>query len=168
MGHVLGLDRKVSFGRWRSDGSQCARQHSRPEERPASHHAPGHHRGLRQALDLGPLGRRPVGAQPARCRPRDHHRAPPERRGNCDRVGPDTASRVLSRHPWSARPRHTVRGLVRPHLRSGRSRRSFGGRRGSTCFRTPLASMKSAVEAGDQASRADSSGSRTSTSSMQI
>ena len=123
--------------------------HSRPEERPTLAPRPWPSSRSQAGGGSGPLGRRPVGAQSARCRPRDHHRAPPERRGHGDRAGPDPARRVLSRHPWSARPRHPVRGLVHPHRRSGRSRRSGGGRRGSTCLRTSPTSMKSAVEAGD-------------------
>ena len=122
VGHGLQPDRQGSLGRWRSDGLQRAHHHSRPEERPAAHHARGDHRGLRPAVGLGPLGRGPVGAQSARGRPRDHHRAPPERRSPCDRAGPDTARRVLSRRPWSARARHPVRGLVHSHRRWGRSR----------------------------------------------
>jgi hypothetical protein len=56
VGHVLGPDRQGSFGRWRSNGLQRAHHHSRPEERLTSHHARGHHRGLGQALGLGPWG----------------------------------------------------------------------------------------------------------------
>ena len=65
--------RQVPVGRWRSAGLQRAHHHSRPEERPASHHARGDHRGLGQALGLGAMGRGPVGPQSARGRPRDHH-----------------------------------------------------------------------------------------------
>src|SRR5829696_4685288 len=74
----------------------------------------------------------------------------------CDRAGPDTASRVLSRHPRPARARHTVRCLVHSHRRWGRSRPSVGSGRGSACLRTPPTSMKVAAEAGDRASCADS------------
>ena len=37
-------------------GFNGAHHHPRPEERPASHHARGDHRGVRQALGLGTLG----------------------------------------------------------------------------------------------------------------
>jgi len=79
----------------------------------------------------GLLGAGPVGAQSARCRPRDNHRAPPERRSTCDRAGPDTASSVLSRRPRSSRARHTVRCLVHSHRRWGRSQPSVRSGRGS-------------------------------------
>ena len=42
----------------------------------------------RPAVGLGAMGRRPVGPQPARRRPRDHHRARPGRGGHRDRAGP--------------------------------------------------------------------------------
>jgi hypothetical protein len=139
---------QVPVGRWRSAGPQRACHHSRPEERPASDDACGDHRGLGQALDLGPLGRRPLGAQSARCRPRDHHREPPDRRGTGDRAGPDTARWVLSRHPRSSCAGHPVGCLVRSDRRWGRSRPSVGSGRGSSCFRTPPTLMTSAAEAG--------------------
>jgi hypothetical protein len=128
---------QIPAGRWRSDGLQWAHHHSRPEERLTSHHARGDHPGLRQALGLGSLGRGPMGAQSARCRPCDHYRAPPERRSTCDRAGPDAASRVLSRHPGPSRARHTIRCLVHSHHRWGRSGTSVGSGRGSACLRTP-------------------------------
>ena len=54
---VLQPSRQVPFGRWRFAGPQWACHHSWPEERPASHHACGDHRGLGQALGLGPRAR---------------------------------------------------------------------------------------------------------------
>ena len=64
---------KLLLARRRPAGLQRAHHHPRPDERPAAHHAAGDHRGRRQALGLGPVGRRPLGAQPARRGPRDHH-----------------------------------------------------------------------------------------------
>ena len=82
-----------------------------------------------------------MGAQSARCRLRDGHRAPPERRSKCDRAGPDTASWILSRHPWSSRARHPARCPLHSHRRWGRSRPPTGSGRGSSCLRTPLTSI---------------------------
>jgi hypothetical protein len=101
------------------------------------------------------LGRCPVGAQPARRRPRDHHRAPPGGRGTCDRAGPHTTSRVLPRRPPPARARRTVRCLVHSHRRWGRSRPSVGSGRGSARLRTAPTSMRAASERGDRASWTD-------------
>jgi hypothetical protein len=98
-------------------------------------------------LGLGPLGRGPMGAQSARCRPRDDRGARPERRSKRDRAGPDTASWLLSRHPRSSRARHTARCLVHSHRRWCRSRPSGGSGRGPTCLRTPPNWMTTAAEA---------------------
>jgi hypothetical protein len=40
---ALRPDPEVPSGRWCADWSEWARHHSRPEERPASHHAFGDH-----------------------------------------------------------------------------------------------------------------------------
>ena len=121
-GPALQPDRQAPAGRRRADGLQRAHHHPRPDERPASHDAGGDHRRLRQALGLGPVGRRPLGAQPARRGPGDHHRPPPEGGRRRDRAGPGAAGRVLSRRPRSGRAQHPVRGPVHPDRRRRRSR----------------------------------------------
>ena len=83
-----------------------------------------------QALGLGPVGRRPVGAQPARRRAARPSRCAAGRKRSRDRAGPDAADRVLPRRPRSGRPRHAVRRPVHPDGRRRRCRRSVGSGRG--------------------------------------
>ena len=55
----------------------------------------------RPALGLGPVGRRPLGPQPARRGPRDDHRPPPEGGRQRDRARPDPAASRSSATSWA-------------------------------------------------------------------
>ena len=100
---------KAPVGRGRSAWLQWAHHHSRPEQRPAADDAGCDHRRRRSALDLGPVGRRPLGSQSARGRQRDHHRPRSGRGRHRDGAGPDAATRVLPGRPWSRGAGHAVR-----------------------------------------------------------
>ena len=131
---------QIPVGRRRPDRLQRAHHHPRPQERPAPDHARGDHRGRRQAVGLGSLGRGPLGAQSAGCRPRDRSRY----RGRKEEVRAteldrDRESRVLSRHPWSGRATHPARRHVHSLRRWGRSRRSDRSGGGAPGVRAPFA-----------------------------
>ncbi len=81
---------------------QRAHHDPRPKERPAAHDPDRDHRGRRTSLGLGAVGRLAMGPEPARRRPRDHHRAAPRTRGPGGRARWRGAHRVLSRHVGAA------------------------------------------------------------------
>ena len=126
----------------RSAGLQRAHHHSRPEERPASHHAGGDHRRSRAGAGSGLPGARSTGC--ATCA-RPAARPSPCAAGRKRSVRPswtrrsESGSFATSLVPLARSIPFGV--TVHSHRRWGRSRRSGGGGRGSTCLRAPPTSV---------------------------